>query len=73
MILFNSDLGYEGTIFIRRIKLEKGTLATDWSPALEDTNGLITQAKASFERTAQELRTDLSAVQAYVTQDGQRQ
>lgn len=73
MILFNSDLGYEGTLFIRRIKLEKGTLATDWSPALEDTNGLITQAKASFERTAQELRTDLSAVQAYVTQDGQRQ
>ncbi|WP_172928379.1 phage tail spike protein [Streptococcus sp. k-378] len=73
MILFNSDLGYGGTIFIRRIKLEKGTLATDWSPALEDTNGLITQAKASFERTAQELRTDLSAVQAYVAQDGQRQ
>ncbi|WP_415748798.1 tail fiber domain-containing protein [Streptococcus pseudopneumoniae] len=73
MILFNSDLGYGGTIFIRRIKLEKGTLATDWSPALEDTNGLITQAKASFERTAQELRTDLSTVQAYVAQDGQRQ
>ncbi|TMR56277.1 tail fiber domain-containing protein [Streptococcus pseudopneumoniae] len=73
MTLFNSDLGYGGTLFIRRIKLEKGTLATDWSPALEDTNGLITQAKASFERTAQELRTDLSAVQAYVTQDGQRQ
>ncbi|WP_079252850.1 phage tail spike protein [Streptococcus pseudopneumoniae] len=73
IILFNSDLGYGGTLFIRRIKLEKGTLATDWSPALEDTNGLITQAKASFERTAQELRTDLSAVQAYVTQDGQRQ
>ncbi|WP_252306292.1 tail fiber domain-containing protein, partial [Streptococcus pseudopneumoniae] len=73
MTLFNSDLGYGGPIFIRRIKLEKGTLATDWSPALEDTNGLITQAKASFERTAQELRTDLSAVQAYVAQDGQRQ
>lgn len=73
MTLFNSDLGYGGTLFIRRIKLEKGTLATDWSPALEDTNGLITQAKASFERTAQELRTDLSAVQAYVAQDGQRQ
>ena len=30
MTLFNSDLGYGGTIFIRRIKLEKGTLATDW-------------------------------------------
>ena len=58
---------------VRRIKFEKGTLATDWSPALEDTDGLITEAKATFERTAQGLRTDLSAIQEYVNQDGQRQ
>ena len=58
---------------VRRIKLEKGTLATDWSPALEDTEGLITEAKATFERTAQGLRTDLSAIQEYVNKDGQRQ
>mgnify|MGYP000119341582 CR=1 FL=1 len=58
---------------VRRIKLEKGTLATDWSPAPEDTDGLITEAKAIFERTAQGLRTDLSAIQEYVNKDGQRQ
>ncbi|WP_029690314.1 tail fiber domain-containing protein, partial [Streptococcus mitis] len=58
---------------VRRIKLEKGTLATDWSPAVEDTDGLITEAKATFERTAQGLRTDLSAIQEYVNKDGQRQ
>lgn len=58
---------------VRRIKLEKGTLATDWSPAPEDTDGLITEAKATFERTAQGLRTDLSAIQEYVNKDGQRQ
>ena len=58
---------------VRRIKLEKGTLATDWSPALEDTDGLITETKATFERTAQGLRTDLSAIQEYVNKDGQRQ
>ena len=58
---------------VRRIKLEKGTLATDWSPALEDTEGLITEVKATFERTAQGLRTDLSAIQEYVNKDGQRQ
>ena len=58
---------------VRRIKLEKGTLATDWSPAIEDTEGLITEAKATFERTAQGLRTDLSAIQEYVNKDGQRQ
>ena len=55
------------------VKIEKGTLATDWSPAPEDTDGLITEAKATFERTAQGLRTDLSAIQSYVDQDGQRQ
>ena len=67
------DSGGNNNYSVRRIKLEKGTLATDWSPALEDTEGLITEAKATFERTAQGLRTDLSAIQEYVNKDGQRQ
>ena len=54
------------------VKIEKGNVATDWSPAIEDTDGLITEAKANFERTAQGLRTDLSAIQDYVNKDGQR-
>ena len=67
------DSGGNNNYSVRRIKLEKGTLATDWSPAIEDTDGLITEAKATFERTAQGLRTDLSAIQEYVNKDGQRQ
>ena len=67
------DYGGNNNYSVRRIKLEKGTLATDWSPAPEDTEGLITEAKATFERTAQGLRTDLSAIQEYVNKDGQRQ
>ena len=67
------DYGGNNSYSVRRIKLEKGTLATDWSPALEDTDGLITEAKATFERTAQGLRTDLSAIQEYVNKDSQRQ
>ena len=55
------------------VKVEKGNVATDWSPAIEDTDGLITEAKATFERTAQGLRTDLAAIQEYVNKDGQRQ
>ena len=55
-----------------KFKLETGTLTTDWSPSPEDTEGLITEAKATFERTAQGLRTDLSAVQSYVNADGTR-
>lgn len=53
-------------------KLEIGTVPTDWSPAPEDVDGLITEAKAVFERTAQGLRTDLTSVQAYVNSDGTR-
>ena len=62
-----------GIIEICAPKIESGTLATDWSPAPEDTDGLITEAKATFDRTAQGLRTDLSAIQEYVNKDGQRQ
>ena len=63
----------EATKSVWDVKIEKGNVATDWSPAFEDTDGLITEAKATFERTAQGLRTDLSAIQTYVGQDGQRQ
>ena len=54
------------------VKVEQGSFKTDWSPAPEDADGLITEAKATFERTAQGLRTDLSAIQSYVNADGTR-
>ena len=54
------------------VKVEQGSFKTDWSPAPEDADGLITEAKATFERTAQGLRTDLSAIQSYVNADGAR-
>ena len=63
----------EATKSVWDVKIEKGNVATDWSPAPEDTDGLITEAKATFDRTAQGLRTDLSAIQEYVNKDGQRQ
>lgn len=63
----------EATKSVWDVKIEKGNVATDWSPAPEDTDGLITEAKATFERTAQGLRTDLSAIQEYVNKDSQRQ
>ena len=54
------------------VKVERSNEFTDWSPAPEDAEGLITEAKAAFERTAQGLRTDLSAIKAYVSADGTR-
>ena len=60
-------------VYIRDPQLEEGTIATSPKPAPEDADGLITEAKATFERTAQGLRTNLSAIQTYVDNDGQRQ
>lgn len=54
------------------VKVERSDAFSDWTPSIEDAEGLITEVKASFERTAQGLRTDLSAVQAYVNADGTR-
>lgn len=59
-------------VWLAGVKLERGNLASDYSENPEDTEGQITEAKATFERTAQRLRTDLSAVQAYVSADGTR-
>ncbi|VLH18122.1 PblB [Streptococcus pneumoniae] len=70
---FNLEGATSGTAWVTGIKVEIGSVATDWSPAPEDADGLITEAKATFERTAQGLRTDVSAIQEYVNKDGQRQ
>ena len=54
------------------VKVERSDVFSDWVPSIEDADGLITDVKATFERTAQGLRTDLSAIQAYVSADGTR-
>ena len=59
-------------IWLAGVKLERGNLATDYSENPEDVDSLITEAKATFERTAQGLRIDLTAIQSYVNADGTR-
>ena len=70
--IYGYNFASNAILYLKKPKVSKGRLKSDWSPALEDTEGLITEAKAAFERTAQGLRTDLSAVQAYVNADGTR-
>lgn len=70
--MFRTDFIASGSLQWRLAKVESGSVFTSWSPAPEDTEGQITEAKATFERTAQGLRTDLSAVQTYVSADGAR-
>lgn len=71
--IYGYNFASNSILYLKKPKVSKGRLKSDWSPALEDTEGLITEAKATFERTAQGLRTDLSAIQEYVNKDGQRQ
>lgn len=54
------------------VKVEQGTIKTDWSPAPEDIDEQITVAKTAFERTAEGLKTDMVAVKSYVANDGKR-
>lgn len=54
------------------VKVERGTIKTDWSPAPEDTDEQITAARAIFEKTAEGLKTDMTAVKSYVANDGKR-
>lgn len=54
------------------VKVEQGTIKTDWSPAPEDIDEQITVAKTTFERTAEGLKTDMVAVKSYVANDGKR-
>ncbi|MFS9041709.1 phage tail spike protein [Streptococcus cristatus] len=70
--IYGYNFASNSILYLKKPKVSKGRLKSDWSPALEDVDGLITEAKATFERTAQGLRTDLSAVQAYVNADGSR-
>ena len=70
--IYGYNFSTNSILYLKKPKVSKGRLKSDWSPALEDTEGLIIEAKATFERTAQGLRMDLSAVQAYVSADGTR-
>lgn len=54
------------------VKVEQGTIKTDWSPAPEDVDEQITVAKTTLEKTAEGLKTDITAVKNYVADDGKR-
>lgn len=54
------------------VKVEQGTIKTDWSQAPEDTDEQITAARTTFEKTAEGLKTDMTAVKSYVADDGKR-
>lgn len=70
---FNLEGATSGTAWITGIKVEIGSVATDYSPALEDEEAELLVAKTEFKKTAEGLSSKLATVEIYVSQDGQRQ
>ncbi|HHA7831773.1 TPA: phage tail spike protein [Streptococcus pneumoniae] len=70
---FNLEGATSGTAWVTGIKVEIGSVATDWSPAPEDGENELLVAKTEFKRTADGLSTKMAAVESYVGQDDQRQ
>ena len=56
------DYGGNNNYSVRRIKLEKGTLATDWSPAPEDVQTQITETQESLRGLERKFETVASDV-----------
>lgn len=60
----NGSNGGQADLYITEIDLYKGTNKRPWQPAPEDQEYIVTQAQASFERTAQGLTQKVTALEA---------
>jgi hypothetical protein len=56
------DYGGNNSYSVRRIKFEKGTLATDWSPAPEDVQTQVTETQESLRGLERKFETVASDV-----------
>lgn len=65
----NLDEG-SGNVQIKNLIVSAGTNETDWVPAPEDQEYLVTQAQAEFEKTAQGLKTKLDTISTNFNPDG---
>ena len=68
-LYLNLDEG-SGNVQIKNLIVSAGTNETDWVPAPEDQEYLVTQAQAEFERTAQGLKTKLDTISTNFNPDG---
>lgn len=59
----NGSNGGQADLYIAEIDLYKGTNKRPWQPAPEDQDYLVTQAQASFERTAEGLTQKVTALE----------
>ena len=60
----NGSSGGQADLYIAEIDLYKGTNKRPWQPSPEDQEYIVTQAQASFERTANGLTQKVTALEA---------
>ena len=65
-------IGYSevGSISFKKVELTQSTTRADAGPAPEDQEAIITNASASFERTAKGLKTQITALEQYTGESG---
>ena len=65
-------IGYSeaGSISFKKVEVTQSTTRTDAGPALEDQEAIVTNASASFERTAKGLKTQITALEEYTGESG---
>ena len=65
-------IGYSeaGSISFKKVELTQSTTRTDAGPAPEDQEAIVTNASASFERTAKGLETQITALEQYTGESG---
>ena len=65
-------IGYSeaGSISFKRVELTQSNTRTDAGPAPEDQEAIVTNASASFERTAKGLKTQITALEQYTGESG---
>ena len=67
----NGSNGGQADLYIAEIDLYKGTNKRPWQPAPEDQDYLITQAQATFERTANGISQKITAIEQLTGRDGE--
>lgn len=67
----NGSNSGQADLYIAEIDLYKGTNKRPWQPAPEDQDYLITQAQATFERTANGISQKITAIEQLTGRDGE--
>lgn len=65
-------IGYSeaGSISFKKVEVTQSNTRTDAGPAPEDQEAIVTNASASFERTAKGLKTQITALEQYTGESG---